>query len=125
LPPCDEVTVERAIPVTTVPRTLFDLAAILPRHQVERAINESEVRRLTDLLSLRDLVSRYPRRHGISTVKAILADLGDGAVMTRSELEARFLDFLRQAAYPAPRSTRASWLPGGGSSATSSGATGA
>jgi hypothetical protein len=49
-------------PGTTVPRTLFDLAAVLVRHQVERAINEADVRRLTDPLSLADLLARYPRR---------------------------------------------------------------
>jgi hypothetical protein len=49
--PRDEVTSERGIPVTTVPRTLFDLASVLPRSQVERAINEAEVRRLDDPLS--------------------------------------------------------------------------
>src|SRR5438874_911801 len=38
--PADEVTIERGVPVTTVPRTLFDLAAVLPRRHVERAINE-------------------------------------------------------------------------------------
>jgi very-short-patch-repair endonuclease len=98
----DEVTTVRAIPVTTVPRTLFDLAAVLPRHQVERAINEAEVRPLTDPLSLADLVSRYPRRAGIATIKAILARLSAGTARTRSELEARFLDFLRRARLPRP-----------------------
>ena len=40
----DEITTVRGIPVTTVPRTLLDLATVLPPHQLERAINEAEVR---------------------------------------------------------------------------------
>jgi len=49
--PADEMTVLRGIPVTTVPRTLLDLAAMLPRRQVERAVNEAEVLQLFDALS--------------------------------------------------------------------------
>ncbi len=97
--PRDEVTEERRIPVTTVPRTLLDLAAVLPAHHVERAMNEAEVRRLTDDLSLVDLVARYPGRRGIRTVKAILKT---GPALTRSELEARFVAFVRKAGLPIP-----------------------
>jgi very-short-patch-repair endonuclease len=97
--PADEVTIERGIPVTTVPRTLFDLASVLPRSQVERAINEAEVRRLDGPLSLPDLLHRYPRRWGSVVVRAIL---GEGVAVTRSELEARFVHFLRAHSLPAP-----------------------
>ncbi len=58
----DEITSLAAIPVTTVPRTLLDLAAVLDHRGVERAINEAEVRRYTDPLSLPALLARYPRR---------------------------------------------------------------
>src|SRR4029079_12896027 len=98
----DEITRVEAIPVTTVPRTLFDLAAVLPRHQVERAVNEAEVQRRLDPLSLRDLVDRYPRRRGASTIKAILSGPGVGLAVTRSELEALFLAFLRDRGFPKP-----------------------
>jgi very-short-patch-repair endonuclease len=98
----DEITRVEAIPVTTVPRTLFDLAAVLPRHQVEKAVNEAQVQRRLDPLSLRDLVDRYPRRRGASTIKAILSGLGTGLAVTRSELEALFLAFLRDRGFPRP-----------------------
>ena len=62
--PDDEVTRVDGIPVTSVPRTLIDLAAVTRFGQVERAINEAEVRRLTDPLSLPVLLERYPRRPG-------------------------------------------------------------
>jgi very-short-patch-repair endonuclease len=101
LPP-DEVTLVDAIPVTTVPRTLLDLAAVVARRRVERAIEQAEVLRLTDRLSLKDLVARYPRRQGAATVRAILARGRLGATVTRSELEERFLAFVEEAALPRP-----------------------
>lgn len=100
--PTDEVTVQHGIPITTVPRTLLDLAAVLDRRQVERAIEEAERRRLADPLSLGDLVERYPGRRGVATVKAILADGRIGTTITRSELEERFLAFLRATSLPSP-----------------------
>jgi very-short-patch-repair endonuclease len=101
LPP-DEVTVLRAIPVTTVPRTLLDLATVLTPRQVERAIDEAEVRRLDDRLSLADLVRRYPGRRGTGVIKAILAADRIGSTITRSELEERFLAFLEIHSLPSP-----------------------
>ena len=55
----DEVTVEHGIPVTTVPRTLFDLAAGASVDVVESALREAEYLRLHDRLSLPDLLARY------------------------------------------------------------------
>lgn len=93
--PADEITVERDIPIATVPRTILDLATVLPRRHVERAIEEAEVRRLDDPLSLADLVERYPGRRGTGVIAAILNEGRIGATVTRSELEERFLAFVR------------------------------
>lgn len=40
--PADEVTRYRGIPVTSVPRTLLDLAAVLDANQLARAVSESK-----------------------------------------------------------------------------------
>jgi hypothetical protein len=90
----DEVTILRGIPVTTVPRTLLDLAAVVPRRQLERAINEAEVMHLFDALSLADLVDRYPRRPGTPVIRAILAAGYGDATITRNDFERDFLDLL-------------------------------
>jgi very-short-patch-repair endonuclease len=95
----DEITSERGVPITTPHRTLFDLAAVLPRANVERAIHQAELRRLYDRLSLPDLLDRYPSRRGSATIRAILQD---GVSPTRSDLEADFLAFLRAAGLPSP-----------------------
>ena len=95
----DEITTVRGIPVTTVPRTLLDLAGILAPHQLERAINDAEVRGHTDALSLPDLVARYPSRKGVATIKAIIET---EPALTREELEARFRRLVRRTDVPTP-----------------------
>jgi very-short-patch-repair endonuclease len=101
LPP-DEVTTLDGIPVTTVPRTLFDLAAVLRPRQLERALNEAELLRLYDHLTLDHLLTRYPRRPGSKAIRAALHARRTGEKVTRSELELRFLEFLDQAGLPEP-----------------------
>jgi hypothetical protein len=92
LPP-DEITTVRGIPVTTVPRTLLDLAAVLPKHKLERAFHEAEENLLTDPPSLPVLLDRYPGQQGTPAIRALLVA---GAEVTRSELEARFRTFIAE-----------------------------
>jgi hypothetical protein len=102
LPP-DEVTVERGIPVTTAPRTLFDFAAVASVDEVEHALRESEFLRLYDRLSLPDLLDRYPRRRGARVVRECLvrrAEAPSGRV--KSRFEEKFLPFLRRHGLPLP-----------------------
>jgi hypothetical protein len=47
--------VEQGIPVTNPARTLFDLASVVTPQQLEHALNEAEVRRLTSPLPLDQL----------------------------------------------------------------------
>jgi predicted transcriptional regulator of viral defense system len=100
--PSDEITTKDGIPVTTVPRTLFDLATILRPRQLERALNEAEVRRLWDELSLLDLLRRYPRRAGSRAVRAVLEARNAGAKTIRSDLEVEFLEFVDAAGLTEP-----------------------
>jgi predicted transcriptional regulator of viral defense system len=57
----DEVTEVDGIPTTTVARTLLDLAAILDRTELKRAIEQAEALRLADTTPLASLVTRAPR----------------------------------------------------------------
>jgi Protein of unknown function (DUF559) len=98
----DETCVHDEIPVTTVARTLFDLASLLPREQLEQAISRAESRMLADAPSLPALVARYPGHRGLANLRAILADGRIGLDVTRSELEVRFLTFLRERGLPRP-----------------------
>jgi very-short-patch-repair endonuclease len=102
--PVDEVTVEEGIPVTTVPRTIFDLAATEPEDAIESMLREAEYQWLYDRLSLRDLVERYPKRRGVRKVRTALERLKDEpAGRKRSPLEERFAPFLRSHRLPLPR----------------------
>lgn len=114
LPP-DEATEHRGIPVTTVPRTLFDLAAVSSVDVVEHALRESEYRRLHDRLSLPDLLARYPVRRGAPRVRECLRRRRELPVgRARSWLELAFLPFLRRNGLPRPRLNP--WLQVGGKS---------
>jgi Transcriptional regulator, AbiEi antitoxin/Protein of unknown function (DUF559) len=102
LPP-DEVTFRHRIPVTTVSRTLFDLAATMPPAEFERAMREAEVLRLPERPPLPDLLVRYPGRRGAHTVRSTLERLSrlPGGV-TRSPLEDRFLRLATRVGLPMP-----------------------
>ena len=101
--PADEITERGGFAVTTVSRTILDLAAIRPLHEVAKAADEAERLRLGDSLSLADVVARYPGTRGIRKVRAILTDARIGADVTRSELEDRFLRLVRRARLPRPQ----------------------
>jgi very-short-patch-repair endonuclease len=88
--PADEVTVHDGIPTTTPARTLLDLAAVIPRQALERALDEVEVLRLPGPHTLLD---RYPRRRGAATLGALVLT-SRNPTPTRTELEAKFLTFL-------------------------------
>jgi very-short-patch-repair endonuclease len=98
----DEVTVHHGIPVTTPARTLLDLAAVLRPHQLERAVHETEYRRLTSPLSLDALLARHPRRRGTRALQTIVDRGNLGRTLTRSDFEIEFLAFLDAHALPRP-----------------------
>ena len=90
----DEITAERGIPVTTPARTLLDLAGQLTPQQLERAIHETEYRRLASPLSLDALLTRHRGRPGTAALKRIVERGALGLDITKSELETEFLAFL-------------------------------
>lgn len=103
LPP-DEVAIHDGIPVTSVPRTILDLAASEREDVVESLIGEMEYRELRDALSLWNLLDRYPRRRGCRRVRLALERLQDEpGGRKRSRLEERFAPFLRDRNLPLPR----------------------
>ena len=102
--PEDEKTKVDGVPVTIVPRTIFDMAASESLDRVESMLREAEYRQLYGRLSLPDLLRRYPGRHGTRRIRTALErveSLPSGR--TRSPLEERFLPFLRQHGLPHPR----------------------
>ena len=98
--------------MTTVPRTIFDLAAAQGADVAESALRQAEYLRLHDRLSLPDLLARYPRRKGARAVRECLARRREASGSARSPLEERFLPFLRAHDLPLPRLN--AWLEVGG-----------
>jgi predicted transcriptional regulator of viral defense system len=100
--PGDERTVADGIPVTTVARTLLDLAAVVSGARLAQVVAIAEERRLADSPSLPDLMRRYRGRRGQARLRAVLARFGTGASVAWSELEVRFAEFCRRHDLPEP-----------------------
>ena len=96
-----DTTRRHGIPVTTPVRTLLDLAAVLDRSSLARAVEEAEVLRLVNSRRLTDLLARNRGRRGAAALRRVL-ELGHEPAFTRSEAEARLLDLIRKARLPAP-----------------------
>jgi len=86
----DEVEVIDAIPMTTVARTLFDLAAVLSPGRLELAVNEAEVHGHSSPCALPELLERHPRRPGAGVIREILDEGRIGYGAHESELEEQF-----------------------------------
>jgi hypothetical protein len=99
--PADDVTVHLGIPVTTPARTLLDACAGLPRHAVARTVEQAEIRGLLDLERLGAMLADARGRRGLAALRAQVARLGE-PVVTRSDLEARFLALCDRQALPRP-----------------------
>jgi very-short-patch-repair endonuclease len=89
--------------VTTVPRTLVDLAAELPEDQLARACHEAGVRHGTGPVLVEAVLDRRPKTPGAAKLRRILR--GDIRV-TLSKLEARFLERLSDARLSLPQTNR-------------------
>jgi hypothetical protein len=107
----DERTMRAGIPVTTVARTLLDLAAILNAHELNRALERAEALRLSDSTPLVALIERHHGRRGTANLRTAIRD-GLRPAVTKSELERRFLTFLDEGGLPRPRTNV--WLDLGG-----------
>lgn len=100
--PDDERDAVDGIPVTSVFRTIFDLAAVLDLRQLERAFHEAEVQGLTDRVSLPMLLERYPGRRGARNLRAVL-DSDEPVAITRNDFEEAFLALIDACGLPRPR----------------------
>jgi hypothetical protein len=98
-----ERTTHRGIPITTVPRTLADLAAVLSLDALARACHEAGVRYDTTPKHVEAVLAERSRTKGAKKLRAILS--GDVHV-SLSVLERAFLKRLREAALPLPRTNK-------------------
>jgi hypothetical protein len=68
----EDVVILDGVPVTTVHRTLVDLADVLSERKLADAVHETEVQRLFDLTKLREAQARVPGRKGRHALDRVL-----------------------------------------------------
>lgn len=89
------------IRVTTVPRTLLDLAAVLSPRQLSYAVDWAERLQIFDLAAVDDVLSRARGRRGAKALREAVR--GWLPKDHRNEFEAGFQEFVRATALPTPR----------------------
>ncbi|HVS99219.1 MAG TPA: hypothetical protein VHE08_01750 [Solirubrobacterales bacterium] len=89
------------IPITSVARTLLDLAWKLRPHQLRRALARAEDLKLLDLDAIDAVIERNRGHHGAKRLRHALA-IYERPVYARSEFERRFVERLVAAGLPRP-----------------------
>jgi hypothetical protein len=107
-----DVTIIDGIPCTTLPRTLLDLAEVVDKRAVEKAIDRAEVLRKFDLRAVNEVLSRAAGRRGAAVLRRVLAEYAR-PTLTDRELEERFFALCRSAALPRPAMNEWITLDGG------------
>ncbi len=90
------------IPVTSVARTLVDLADVLSERRLADAVHEAEVQRLFDLRAVHETLERLPGRKGTRRLRRTLSAHDDHVPHLRSEAERRFLTLCERHDLPRP-----------------------
>jgi very-short-patch-repair endonuclease len=91
------------IPITTVPRTLVDVASTLTAEVLARAFHEASIRRSTTPAQVEAVLARRPTTPHAAKLRLVIH--GDIPALL-SHLERRFLTLLRAHALPLPITNR-------------------
>jgi hypothetical protein len=100
--PDDRATID-GIPVTSLPRALLDRAQTLHPQRLRTLMEQAQRRDVLDFFSLDALLARSRGRRGAAALRAVRTQLEDEPPWTASELERRFLEFVRTNRLPEPR----------------------
>jgi very-short-patch-repair endonuclease len=90
------------IPVTSLARTILDLAVDSGPRAVSLFIRQADDDKDFDLRAMEDLLDRAKGHRGVAKVRAALEIYDETPAFTRSGLERRFLEVVREAGLPAP-----------------------
>jgi hypothetical protein len=97
----EDRALREGIPVTSVARTLLDLAAGARFDRLQRMIERTEELRLFDLAPVESVLARNAGHHGAGPLRRALA-LYKPSPFTRSDLERRFLELISEVGLPRP-----------------------
>ena len=98
-----DVTEVNGIPVTTVARTLFDLAEVLTQRQLERAFDQADGLQALDGRAIEDQLARNSTRPGAKKIRKVLTDHYIGSTPTENDFEEGLLALTRELGLPDPR----------------------
>jgi very-short-patch-repair endonuclease len=98
----EDRTVVDAIPVTTVARTILDLADVVDEHELERTFEEADRRGLLRMRALEDVCVRGYGRRGLKPLRRLIED-ARAPEPSRSALEDRVLALCRKYDLPSPQ----------------------
>ena len=96
--PRHDVTTIRGVRVTSIARTVCDLAATEPQKSVVDAFQEGLYRRILTPRAMSEVLGREPTRRGAPVIQALIRD----PRLTRSERERLLLKLIDQAQLPRP-----------------------
>jgi very-short-patch-repair endonuclease len=99
-----DITRHHGIPVTTLARTLLDMAPRMTPKSLTRAVNDGRQNRHVGLDALADVIARSPQHRGATKLKSVLGLCDDRP--TRSGFEDDFVEFCRTYGLPTPRVNR-------------------
>jgi predicted transcriptional regulator of viral defense system len=103
LAPAD-IDICRSVPVTSLPRTIIDLATVVGPGSLEYAIHSAERQRKLTPANLHEILARLPGVSGTAKVRKMVGRPGhDLDARTRSRWELRFLEICRAHEIPMPR----------------------
>jgi hypothetical protein len=91
-----------SIPVTGIARTLVDLAEVLGKRQIIRAIEQAERLRVFDLTAITELLARSRGRHGARPLREAIAEVDGEPPFVNSDWERDLLDFCADHDIPKP-----------------------
>ncbi len=96
--PRQDVAKVNGIKVTSIARTICDLAATESDHATEQAFQEALYRDIVTDTAVKAVLGREPTRRGAPTIRRLISD----PRLTRSEKERRLLKLIASAQLPAP-----------------------
>ena len=111
--PADEIVFENGLAITSVGRTLFDLAGSTTEFIFRRAVKEVAVQRLHCWPTLPMLLERHPSAPGAALIRAVIDEgsLPPGVVPTDGE--ERFSAIVQRGGFPPPARHYGVAFPGG------------
>lgn len=98
------VTTVEGLPVTTLERTIVDLAAVWRRGRLRMAVEDAVAAKRTTDAAIGACLRSVARRGkpGVRNLAAVLDDRGPGKAVPTSQLERSFLALVRPSALPEP-----------------------